>query len=147
MCLAAVQAGIAALAWAGMYVYAELPVTFVWLYWRLEQAPGWHWLVRLVLAMVVMLPPAVLMGASFPLLVRAVSKGGATLSRSVGRVYAINTVGAIAGAALGGLLLLPAMNVSGSVMLAVSLNLLAAAIALWTASLAGGSIRWGAARL
>ena len=76
-----------------------------------------------------MLPPAVLMGASFPYVVQAATGPTATLSRIVGRLYGVNTLGAIAGAAGGGLVFLPLLQMQGTVLLAVSCNILAAVVA------------------
>ncbi len=55
----------------------------------------------------VVLPAAMLWGASFPLALAAVASGNDDPARLVGRVYAANTVGGILGAVLTALLLLP----------------------------------------
>ena len=47
----------------------------------------------------------------------------------VGRIYGWNTVGAILGASIGGLLLLPLLHVRGAVLAALCINLLASLIA------------------
>ena len=60
----------------------------------------------LVRAAFVMLPGAILWGASFPLALAAVAKRGQDSARLVGGVYAANTVGAIVGALLTGLVLI-----------------------------------------
>ena len=51
----------------------------------------------------VMLPSTVLWGASFPLALGAMARGGQDPGRLVGGVYAANTVGAIVGALATGL--------------------------------------------
>ncbi len=51
--------------------------------------------------------PALLMGATFPLLVRAIDGGDARDARGVGRVYGWNTIGAFVGAISCAFLLLP----------------------------------------
>ncbi|MEC8425386.1 MAG: hypothetical protein VX000_16490, partial [Myxococcota bacterium] len=79
-------------------------------------------------ALCIMVPPALLMGASFPVLVRAAARTTA-LGGPVGRLYGWNTLGAILGAALGGLVILPLYQVRGAVITAVSLNVIAALIA------------------
>jgi spermidine synthase len=56
----------------------------------------------------VVLPAAMLWGASFPLALASVASGNDDPARLVGRVYAANTVGGILGAVLTALLLLPA---------------------------------------
>jgi spermidine synthase len=58
-------------------------------------------------AMWVMLPGAILWGASFPLALVSVAARGQDSARLVGGVYAANTVGAIVGSMATGLLLIP----------------------------------------
>ena len=53
-----------------------------------------------------MLPGAILWGASFPLALAAVAERGQDSARLVGGVYAANTVGAIVGALMTGLVLI-----------------------------------------
>ncbi|HEY9269622.1 fused MFS/spermidine synthase, partial [Achromobacter sp.] len=81
------------------------------------------WLaIGLLLAM-----PAFLMGGTLPVLLRAVSRQGADVSRRGGTLYAANTCGAILGALLPAFLLIPRLGVQGAALAAASLNLLAAA--------------------
>ena len=91
-------------------------------------------LVRLAVTLAVLAPPTVAMGATFPLAVRA---AGATADGSprpdAGALYAVNTLGAAAGAALAGFFLVPRLGLRGSVWVAVTLNLAAAGAALWLA--------------
>jgi spermidine synthase len=60
----------------------------------------------IVRALWVMLPGAILWGASFPLALASVAKRGQDSARLVGGVYAANTVGAIVGSMLTGLVLI-----------------------------------------
>lgn len=128
--LAAAQLGVALLTYGAMYAFGELPFWFVYLYNLVEVNLNLLWPAKLMLALLVMLPPALLMGITFPFLVRAAADHSAELGSPVGRLYGWNTVGAIVGASAGGLLLLPALHVTGALLVAVSLNLLAALIAL-----------------
>ena len=75
--------------------------------------------------------PAVLMGGTLPVLVRAVSAQGAAAGRAGGQLYAANTAGAIVGTLLAAFVLIPLLGVRGSACAAAVLNLLAAAGALW----------------
>ncbi|HSL16757.1 MAG TPA: fused MFS/spermidine synthase, partial [Methylomirabilota bacterium] len=84
---------------------------------------------RLAMAMVLLAVPTTLMGATYPLLVKA---GGADLSRlhrGLGRLYAGSTLGGVAGVLLAGFLVLPKTGIPGSVALAAAGNLAAAAAA------------------
>jgi spermidine synthase len=127
--LVAAQLGVAALTYAAMYVFGELPFWFVYLYDMVDPNLDLLWPAKLLLSLMVMLWPALLMGATFPLLVRAASSHSEELGSPVGRLYGWNTVGAILGASVGGLLLLPNLFVIGALLVAVCLNLLAALIA------------------
>jgi spermidine synthase len=131
--LAALQVAIAVLSWAAMYLYAELPVAVVKLYDLMRDAPRWVWGAELLLALVIMLPPALLMGATFPYLVRAATDRAFLEGRPVGQLYGANTLGAIAGAAGGGLVLLPALTIRGAVLAAAAVNLATALLAGATA--------------
>ncbi|MFT0519618.1 fused MFS/spermidine synthase [Pseudomonas faucium] len=76
--------------------------------------------------------PALLMGGTLPVLVRAVAPASGQLAEAGGRLYAANTAGAIAGTLLAAFVLLPRLGVSGSACAAASLNLLAA-LGAWLA--------------
>jgi spermidine synthase len=60
----------------------------------------------------VVLPPTILSGMAFPLAVRVFSGETERAAGSVGSIYAVNTIGCIAGALGAGLVLLPAIGAS-----------------------------------
>lgn len=129
--LAALQVGVALLSYSAMWMYGQLPVLFVKAYFEIEDVPELLWPMKCLFAFLVMAPPAVLMGATFPFLVRAVlAVRGGDAARPVGGVYAANTVGAIAGAFGGGFVLLPMLYVTGTVLFCSTLNLVGAAVAV-----------------
>ena len=68
-------------------------------------------LVRFVLALAVFLLPTVLMGATLPVLVAAVTRGWDDLARRVGLLYGINTLGAVLGTLGATFVLFPALGV------------------------------------
>ncbi|MEE2750059.1 MAG: fused MFS/spermidine synthase [Myxococcota bacterium] len=126
--LVGVQVAIGVSSCALMWVYPELPYLFVQLYDPDSADLGLSWMRQVWLAVLVMTGPALLMGASFPLLVRAVaSRDG--LGRAVGRIYGANTLGSLFGAVLAGFVFLPRLHVLGAVGVGVVVNLLAALIA------------------
>jgi spermidine synthase len=86
-------------------------------------------LLHFALAALVLLPPTTLMGATLPILSRAVVDGRGVPASQVGALYAINTWGAVAGTAATGFLLLPAIGLSRTVWLGVALNLGVAGLA------------------
>ena len=73
-----------------------------------------------------------------PVLLRAVSRGDADVSRRGGALYAANTCGAILGALLPAFFLIPRFGVQGAALAAAALNLLAAAGA-WLLDRSAGS--------
>lgn len=124
------EVGVAVATFIGMYAHSKLPVWYV-LLWELvgaDDQPDLVWALSAVLAFVVMAPPALFMGAAFPLAVRAVVSKGSGLGGPVGAMYGWNTVGSVAGAAVAGFVLLPTLWVQGTMLLAISVNLVAAAI-------------------
>ncbi len=79
------------------------------------------------LAMAVLLPATLFVGATFPFAVRILAKDKTDAAPASARVYAWNTFGAIAGATIAGFILIPLLKYEGAIQLAVTLN---AALAL-----------------
>jgi spermidine synthase len=84
-----------------------------------------------VAAFVLLALPTVCMGATFPLLGRAIASGRASPWASVGWLYALNTLGACGGALLAAYTLLPMLGLTGSTHAAVALNVALALAAAW----------------
>jgi spermidine synthase len=70
-----------------------------------------------------MFVPTFCMGLAFPVAVRTVTLSSATVGRDVGRLYAVNTIGAILGAALTGFLILPVLGIARTIFLMGALQL------------------------
>jgi len=139
LAFAAVEVGIALVSYALMYVYPELPFLYVRLYdtFAMSENPRAMFAVSLIVAGLVMTPPAVLMGMHFPLAVRAVVGGDSALGGPVGLVYGANTLGGVFGAFLAGFVLLPSIRVQGTVLVAAFAELAAAAVLVWAATRGG----------
>jgi spermidine synthase len=126
----------AAIAWTAVMISQSLP------YWpivpRLSPSPWYTFQLDLVRCLWAVLPPACLWGASFPLALMAVASRGQDPGRLVGGVYAANTIGAIAGALVFSLLLVPAIGTAGAERMLIGLAASAALVAmippLWPAS-------------
>ena len=99
---------ILALGWAAWSVNEAMP------YWpvnpMLASKMSFVYQVDLVKALWMVLPGAILWGASFPLALAAVSAKGQDPGRLVGTVYAANTVGAILGSLIASLWLIAAIG-------------------------------------
>ncbi len=93
----------AALAWTAYMLTQSLP------YWPINPAmstdPWFNFQLDLVRCIWATLPGAVLWGASFPLALASVARGGKDPARLVGGVYAANTLGAIVGSVTASLVL------------------------------------------
>ncbi len=76
---------------------------------------------------VIMALPTIAMGTTYPLLMRAVNRDS-ELGTWSGKLYAVNTLGAIVGALLASFVLLPAVGVKGSLAIAALVSLGAAII-------------------
>ena len=108
-----------------------LPAAFMWLVRSFGGSSLLLVLSQVSVAIAVMFPPALVLGALFPLLARAQSdvEGAAA---AVGDVYFVNTVGSAAGAFLAGFAFLPWLGLGGTASLAIAVNLAAgAALLLW----------------
>lgn len=92
---------------------------------------------NLLVAALALLPPTIIMGMGFPLLVRAVVAHAAAAPRQVTLLYGLNTLGGGLAAATGWLLMAP-LGLPGLVGLAAGANVLAALI-VWAAAAAMGS--------
>jgi len=87
--------------------------------------------VRFGLVFACLLVPTALMGAAFPLVTKIAARRKEEVGRTVGAAYASNTLGAIAGAFLAGFVLVPALGLRWSLLLASTLNLATAALVLF----------------
>jgi len=87
-------------------------------------------LLRLALAVAALLPCALLMGATFPCLVRAALRRAPVPGTTVATLCGANALGAAAGALLGSFASLPGLGTRGTFLLAAGLNALAASAAL-----------------
>lgn len=87
-------------------------------------------LAQIVLGAAVLLPPTLLMGMTMPALVEDLERRGHMFARSVALLYAANVFGAAIGALTSGYFILPSLGMTGSTMLAVLMNFVAAVAAL-----------------
>ncbi|MEM9532373.1 MAG: hypothetical protein AAGA23_15765, partial [Pseudomonadota bacterium] len=74
------------------------------------------------LAIMILLPATLFIGATFPLAVRLLASSEADAAASSARVYAWNTAGAILGALLAGFVLIPMLKYEGTIRVAVLVN-------------------------
>jgi predicted membrane-bound spermidine synthase len=96
---------------------------------------------RLTLAGALMLVPTTAMGATLPLLVRALSRDDDQFGSRLGLLYGWNTAGAVAGSLAGELVLIEAFGLRGTALVAGALNVVAAVVAMRAAQWSAGFSR------
>jgi len=126
-----------------MYVEAGIAVTSLASYVVIDLLPVYRYvyefaynnldfygmsIVRLLLSVVVLLPPVFLIGGTIPLVSKYFLTASNTFGSGFSRIYYLNTLGAFAGALLTGFVLVRYVGVLATLMIAVACNLLVAAI-------------------
>jgi len=91
---------------------------------RVSTVSSWVDLVEILVSVAALTMVTLWMGAAFPCAIAAWAPAGARVGRGVGRLYAANTAGAIVGVLLGGLVLVPAWGIHGSLKMAVAATLM-----------------------
>ena len=115
------------IAWTAYAISFHLP------YWPvdplLSQAPRYTFEIDMARTIFAILPPALFWGAAFPLAFGA-ANAGSDPGRTVGGLYAANTLGAIAGALLVSIVLVPWLGTVGSQRLLVGVAVLGGLVML-----------------
>ncbi len=86
---------------------------------------------RILIAMLVLLPPTILMGATLPLLSGHVTRDASGLAERAGLLYGVNTLGAVVGTFGCGFFYIALLGEVRTVLLAAGINLFVGAVALW----------------
>ncbi len=126
---ALLELGIGAYAVTFPLLLGGLQVVHIPLFRILVDAPLTLIAVRVALAAGLLLPPTALMGASLPVLARAVIQDSQGMGRGVGTLYGLNAVGAAAGVYLVTFFLIPTVGLLKASLVAASLNFAVAAAA------------------
>ncbi|MBW1892161.1 MAG: fused MFS/spermidine synthase [Deltaproteobacteria bacterium] len=92
-------------------------------------------LLKGVILFLFMIIPTFFLGAAFPLTIKICARSLRYTGRSIGSIYAINTVGAVAGSFFAGFILIPMIGKESALGLVIFVQ-------LFSALLAGGHIRW-----
>src|SRR5688572_21421640 len=119
-----------------VFIVLATPVTFRLIhelyrgvYGSIEGQPLILALLRFVLAVLALAPATILMGATLPTLTRQLTRNG-HLSAAFGRLYAANTVGAILGTFVAGLVLIELLGLTGTLIVAASFSGIAGVAAI-----------------
>ena len=125
------EAAIGAAIALSIPLYPRLPYLFWKVRWMLnpvEETFGWFHLFQYVVIFAIMAVPTVLFGLTFPAAVRAAGGAGSDARpeeapHHAATVYGWNTVGTLVGVSLAGSLLIPALGLRYSLVVAVAANL------------------------
>src|SRR6266481_714869 len=127
--LAAIEIGVGAFTALALLGFERLPdLLLTGIGW--SAAPGWVAFLQLLLSATALLPATLCIGASFPCALAAMAADGTGIGRQVGRLYAANTVGAVVGVILAGLVLIPGWGVHAALQAAIVVSFLVAAALL-----------------
>jgi predicted membrane-bound spermidine synthase len=86
--------------------------------------------IQFVFGFTLMIVPTIFLGMSLPVATRIASRGIHVLGKSVGNVFAINTLGTVIGSLVAGLVLIPLIGVKHTIEVGIGCNLLAALLML-----------------
>jgi spermidine synthase len=99
-------------------------------YGTLQSTPEALTLIRFLLCLAALGPATLLMGATLPTLTRYLTQYSGQLDAAFGRLYAANTIGAVIGSAVSGLVLIELLGLNGAVRVGVTCSAAAGVIAL-----------------
>ncbi len=111
--------GIAAIGWIFVEVYRAWHPSFFWMS-----------LIRFGLSFALLVVPTALMGGTLPVLVRYWVRARDDVGRSMGHLYAVNTLGAMAGCFAAGFWAIATFGARGTVFVTAALNVVIGAIAV-----------------
>jgi spermidine synthase len=102
-----------------------------WLTLRAESSWSRFITMEMLILFLLLLIPALCMGAVFPLVMTSMTRHFKDLGQKVGVAYAWNTVGCILGALLAGFVLIPLLGISGNLKITVSISICAGAALIY----------------
>lgn len=126
---AVIELGIGAYAVAFPFLLDALALVHIPLFRLLVDAPLALGGARVVLVVGLLLAPTALMGASLPVLARALIQEPTSMGREAGLLYGLNTLGAAAGVYLATFFLIPGVGLTGGWAVAAALNWIVGGIA------------------
>lgn len=120
---ALLELGVGVLCLAFPEIFDGVSKAYVTLAGPLGFGNPWTLVLKVLLAATVVLVPTFLMGGTLPILARIVVRDLDEVTNDVGRLYTINSLGAIAGVALGGFVLIPLLGLDMTIRLSAGINL------------------------
>ena len=138
-----VQLGIGAYGLLFVPILNNLDVAYIAIYNVSRGSFGVFHSLLLLLAYLVLLVPTLLMGMTFPVVSRLITRAG-NIGTDVGKLFCVNTLGGVAGAFVGGFVLLPGIGLERAILVAVALNVLISAV-VFVAAGKSGRVAYGGA--
>ncbi len=111
---------------ATLILFLFLPISdaiYIWLFGVIGNSSVIFNIVRFLLSIVILIIPTTLMGGTLPVISKYFIKTSDNFGQRLGRLYAINTLGAVIGAFLTGYFLISMFGVSTTLWIAIILNL------------------------
>lgn len=128
------EAGIAVFGLITFIIISSLHPVYAWIFYTFHLSFSSFSIAQFVLSFVVMLIPTTLMGATFPVVLKARAKSLGGLGREAGDAYSINNLGAIIGSVMAGFVLIPFLGVSKANAVAAAVNMVTALIIIYLSS-------------
>ncbi len=126
---AILEAGIGLFALVLPYLFTVLTPLYVSFSHCLGNTSHAFKLAQVILCFVLVLPPTILMGGTLPVLSKFAADRDNTVGKTVGGLYAVNTLGGVTGCFVAGFFLIGAFGIRSTSYLAVAVNLAVAATA------------------
>ena len=139
--LGAIQIGIGLSALFVLPLFAFVPFVNQWGYQKLGVEFEIVQFVNFCIIFSFIFLPTFLMGAQFPVVIRAVSGGLQKVGKTIASAYSSNTIGAIVGAFVGGFFLVPLLGLEKSIFFAALLNIALGVLLILLLSRASFTIR------
>ncbi len=108
------------------WVLQFVDVLYRWFFAKYQPAPAVLLLVQVILSAAILLVPTMVMGSTLPLLGRYITALQNKVGHLVGRLYALNMLGAAAGCFLAGFVLIRLVGVMVTLFIAAAINMLVA---------------------
>jgi predicted membrane-bound spermidine synthase/tetratricopeptide (TPR) repeat protein len=122
------EAGVGVYGFAVPWLFALAQKAYGPIFGLNESHPFLFNLVLFALSFVLLVFPTLLMGATLPVLSRFFVRSFAQFGRTIGDLYATNTLGAVIGCAAAGFLFIPSLGMRATVYLAATVNMVIALV-------------------
>lgn len=111
-------------------IFSVLPYTYLSLFHTFHSSFTFFSIFQFLLCFAILLVPTTLMGGTFPMVSKIYTKRMDELGRDIGNVYSVNSLGAVLGSFAAGFLLIPAIGVRNTIIVAAAINIFVAILIL-----------------